>query len=96
MEKLKELLSEVWDEYEGASKYLHMAAKVRDDDVSAANIYTDLAKQEMNHAQILYDMAERCVQKHAENPDGHDWKIIWDWEKGKLMDRKAKVHSMLH
>lgn len=95
MERLKELLEEIWEEYEGAAHYSKKAAEWEEKDAAAASTYHEMAKQEMTHAQNLYDMAERCVQKHMGDPNGHDWTIIWDWEKGKLMDRRMKVKNML-
>ena len=80
------LLSEFIDEeMEDAEKYAKIALECKEKDRSAANMFADLASQELNHAHMLHQQAVRLIE--AKKGKGEEHK--------KQIDHKARIKMML-
>lgn len=98
MEDLKKLTEDIWDELEGAKHYAMKAMHYRGmNDVSTANTYAAMARQELEHMDNLHKMADRLVMNHkAEHPErGKIMEMVWDWEKDKMQGKAAKIRTMI-
>lgn len=64
MEKIKSLAKNIEEEICDAKKYAELAIDNKADDPSLADLYINLAKEEMEHAARLHDVVVGAVEKY--------------------------------
>lgn len=94
---MKDLVEYIREELEDVKKYAEAAARVRMDDPSLANVYTELGTEEMKHAEKLHRAAADLIEKATAN--GREappvMRAIWDFEHKIMMAEMAKAKHML-
>lgn len=87
MEHLMELYEEGIEELMEAQKYVHKAMKASNEDEKI--MYKNLARQELEHAQMFIKDGDRMVEKEGV----HEMiKTAWKHLKGHLLDWHADLH----
>lgn len=81
MERIGELVDGIYDEVDGAERYAKRALKAKTDgEIAYAKTYSEMANQELGHADRLHDMAvseiKLAEQQGREAPDG--MRKVWD------------------
>ena len=95
MQIIKVMVENIRDEMEDVEKYAHEAIRVRVDDPSLANVYSELANEEMEHAERLHRYIVDLIgrRSHAEIP--HAMRAIWDYEHKKMVEEMAEIKHLL-
>ena len=97
MKELKMFSEYIDEELNDAEKYAKNALEWKEKNRNAANMFADLASQELNHAHMLHQQAVRMIGERKER--GTDvpeiMQQIWDFEHKKQIDHKARVKMML-
>lgn len=96
MHKLMKIFDHMNDALEEAEEYAKcaMQEKALDDDI--ASKWHSLAKQEIEAAEKLDEMAKRHIKKHiAEDEMPKAAKDICEYESGKFAKRLAKAKAMM-
>lgn len=94
MKAFNEILEHIPEELEDAEEYARMALHYKHENRALADMYAELAKQELGHEDMLHSMAHALLAEHPE--EDHGWaKHIWEWECGKATDKRSKVKVML-
>lgn len=63
IQKLSEMIEE---ELEGAEEYAKCALEYKDENPTLANVFYDIANQEMRHVNMLHDQVVAIIKKHRE------------------------------
>ena len=63
IQKLSEMIE---DELEGAEEYAKCALEYKDENPTLANVFYDIANQEMRHVNMLHDQVVAIIKKHRE------------------------------
>lgn len=92
IERMKDLVDDMWEELEGACHYAQTAVAAKGVDAHHVSTYSEMAKQELAHFDNLHKMAVEMVSEHHDNMH---IKAIWEWEHNKMMRKAAKVKAML-
>lgn len=82
MEHLKEITKQIWEELADANKYIKCADKWGSD------MYYELSKEELTHAERLHAEGTDYVEAHKEEDN---LTVIWDWETEKIKDMMRDV-----
>lgn len=97
MKEIKLLAHQIRDELDVAEEYAMCAVKLKADHPTDSSAYVEMAKDELDHADKLHKMAVRAIDKAIK--DGATaspaMTAVWDWEHENLLDRVAKVKTML-
>lgn len=98
MQRIGELVDDIYGELSGAEDYAKRAVKAKaDGDSPTARAYAEMANQELGHAEKLHAMAVSEIgeaeRSGAEVPDG--MRKVWDWEHGRMVAKTAEVRTML-
>lgn len=97
MHEIRHLAEEIREELDDAEKYAREAVKHAEDDPEGASTYADLSRQELGHANRLYEMAARHIEK-AKDAGRHPTEAeqaVWDWVRERMLDRAAHVKTLL-
>lgn len=94
MKQIKQMAEEIRAELEDAEHYAKTAAREKETDRTLSGVYAKLAEQELGHANILHEQAQRLIRESGEEAP-ESMKVIWDWEHERMLDREAKVRVML-
>lgn len=94
MEELGKIVGDMWDELHGAKHYAEHAMKLKATDPTKANMYSEMARQELAHFESLHKMGQRMVD--GQHGDDHEmYKHIWDFETDRVLEKAAKIRTML-
>ena len=96
MHEIRYFAEGIREELDDAEKYAREAVKHAEDPEDAST-YADLSRQERGHANRLYEMAARHIEK-AKDAGSHPSeaeKAVWDWEHERMLDRTAHVKTLL-
>lgn len=84
------------EELHDAEKYAKSALYTKHTDAEASRLCAELARQELNHADMLHGMAVKTYNRHADaGEDMTATKAIWDHYHKKAVEQRAKVHALL-
>lgn len=86
IERYEELVSDMWDELEGAKKYAKEATR------GEHSTMQELARQEYNHFIVLHTQTLELI-KHV--PVGDALHHVWRHDQQRLMEHAAKVKGLL-
>lgn len=97
MKEIKHLAQEIREELSDAEKYAREAARLSDDCREDADVYADLSRAELGHANKLHEMAVRHIEKAKEAgaQPSEAMRAVWDWEHEQMLDRAAHVKTLL-
>ncbi len=97
MKDIKYIVQQIREELEGAENYAKAAAKIKDTRSSDASTYAEMARQELGHVDGLHKMAMRLIEnaksEGAATPPA--MQAVWDWEHEQMIDRVARIKSLL-
>lgn len=98
MKEIKVLAEQIRDELDVAEEYAKCAAKWKDERPTEAADYAEMARDEMDHADKLHKMAVRAIDKAKESGATAPAAMtaVWDWEHENMIDRVAKVKTLLN
>lgn len=88
MYKLIVILKEINCELEYAKKYIEQVCNNLDYE-KAKEIYASLAKDEINHAEKLYGLAEDVVKLSDDDKEKHTWEYL----KGSIQVKLNKLRT---
>ena len=93
MKIIKKLSDMMWDELEGAERYVRCAINYKVDYPSVAKTMYDLSFDEMDHMNALHGEAVKLIEAHrrdsGEPPEA--MQIIYDYIHEKLIDKANKI-----
>lgn len=96
MKIIKCLAENMQEEMHDAEKYAKLAMEYRADYPDLADTFVTLSKQEVNHATMLHNHAERIIRdykaKGGEAPAA--MQAVYDWEHERMIDSMAKVRVL--
>ena len=97
MKIIKDLVSEIKEELEGAGNYAERAMKHKGIDDGFSTLYADMAKEEMGHVDKLHGKIQEVIKKYraekGEPPAG--MQAVWDHEHKQLIQRAAEIRAMI-
>lgn len=97
MKAIKDIVEDIRDELDGAKHYAEKAVRMRDTDMSAANTYAEMSRQELSHVDKLHAMAVKLINEHR--AAGHTapaaMQAVWDWEHSRMMDTVVRIKALL-
>lgn len=95
--RIMKLCDLIEDELEGAKKYIKLAIKMKGQDKTTADTFYNMSAAEISHAENLGNMATKEIQSAKDA--GEDIKAVaqcvYDWEKGKHVDKMAELKNMM-
>lgn len=97
MTELRTLVEDIESEVEMAEHYYESALLYKDINMEFARKFVDIAKQEINHAMILHEMAITCVRKAEEKglvPTDY-MKSRWEDAHVKMIDKVKELEYKL-
>ena len=83
MKKIEKLEKQIHEEYGDAEKYITCALLNKDEDLSLAELYYQLANEEVKHADRLHDMVVRTIDEYKR-------------EKGEPPKEMMTIYNILH
>lgn len=97
MHEIRYFAEGIREELDDAEKYAREAVKRTEDSPEDASTYADLSRQELGHANKLYEMAARHIEKakDAGLPPTEAEKAVWNWVHERMLDRTAHVKTLL-
>lgn len=97
MKSIKFLSERISEELEDAETYAKSALYNKHLDTEMSRMFAELARQELNHADILHSHAVRLIK--AERDKGIEapasMQAVWDWQHEKMIDHIAKIKALL-
>ena len=97
MKIIKIIVEQIDEEVCGAEEYAKCATKYKVEDKSLADMYFEIANQELMHVDKLHSQVVRYIQQQKasgkETPVG--MKELWDWQHAKIIDNVARIKVML-
>ena len=96
MERIKCIMRDIAEEREGAEHYAKKALQYKDSDHDLAEMYYNMSRQEMNHAENLYTQGHRLMCKIKEH-DPEDYEKMlwaWEWEHDKTTEEMAEARML--
>ena len=97
MKSIKHIVKDIREELDGAEHYAEIAAKLRDTDMTAANTYAEMARQELSHVDKLHGLAVKLIneQKTAGVTVPAAMQAVWDWEHEGMVERSTRIKMLL-
>lgn len=90
MRIIKELVKSIGEELDDASVYIDKALKYKDDDRELAEMYYNLSRAEIEHADMEHNQAVRIIKNfQGEVPSA--MQAVWDFEHEKMIEDKANI-----
>mgnify|MGYP003337924644 CR=1 FL=1 len=93
--KMKHIQCQIDEELEGACDYIDCAYAWKDEDMEWAEMYRNMAKQEMDHMNMLHMMAVREIKKVSGTPEYEVMKNIYNYLHERLMEKADKVQRKI-
>ena len=97
MKKIKELAEHIQEELCDAEEYAKSATMYKDDDKELADVYANLARQEIEHAHAEHEQVVRMIRKAREEgvTPPESMMAVWDYLHEKMIQHEAGVSSLL-
>ena len=97
MKEFEELIEQIEGELDDATNYAWKALHYKAKNIELSNTYSELARQELAHADMLCTQAERIVRMHknTEHEEHKEIHTIWDWSHKKFMSKKQHIRSLM-
>lgn len=97
MKEIKLLAHQIRDELDVAEEYAKCAVKLKETRSADSSDYLEMAKDELDHADKLHKIAVRMIDRQKETGTAvpASMQAVWDWEHENLLDRTARVKTML-
>ena len=98
MRKIKELVERIDDELNSAEEYAEKYIEYKaDGDSSMATKFMEMASQEMNHANMMHDLAVKEIEKvSAVFNAPADMREKWDNSHAEYIQRASRIKSMIN
>ena len=97
MRQIKELAEHIREELSDAEKYAEMSNKYAIGDAKLAGVYKQIAKQELEHADMEHNEVVRLIKVAKDSgmviPDV--MQEVWNWEHDEMVKRVAEIKYML-
>lgn len=97
MEKIARLAGMIREEIEDARRYALCALKAKGSNAAEARAFSEMANQELGHADKLHAMAVACIEEAGrsgrEAPAGME--RVWEFEHDRMVEGAAAVRSLL-
>lgn len=97
MKIIKVIVEQIEDEVEGAEEYAKLATQYKTEDKALADMYFDIANQELMHVDKLHSQVVKYIQQYKttgkEIPAS--MQAVWDWEHEKIVDNVTRIKLML-
>lgn len=94
MKTIEEIIDQVEEELNDAEKYAWEAMHHKGKDTELSNTYSELSRQELTHADMLCNQAERLLRTGNDEMSKEDH-TIWSWHHKKFQHKKHHIRSML-
>lgn len=97
MKKIKELVKHIKSELDDAEEYAENSLMYRDEDPALAEMYMQLAKDELRHKDIEHEHIVRLIKdyRNAGNEPPETMMAIWDWQHQQIIERQAAIRAMM-
>jgi Mn-containing catalase len=97
MKIIKKLSEMIEDELEGAEEYAKCALEYREEDPALANVFFDIANQEMRHVNMLHDQVATIIKKHRDihGEPPAPMMAVYEYLHGKHIEKAAEVKRYL-
>ena len=93
MKIIKCLAEMIHEELEDAEKYGKKALEYKDSDKRLADMFYNLSKQDLEHANMEHEQAVRLIKdQNTEAPAA--MQAVWDWEHEHMIDHSAKIRQL--
>jgi len=92
MEHIQNTVDDAWDELHGAKHYAEVAGSMKGHDANATRMFSEMAKQELQHAENLEDAASKI----ASSSNDETIKKMWNWMWKRLEDKKAEIMAKIN
>lgn len=85
------------EEIADAEKYAKKATEYRDNDRSLADMYSELANQELVHSNVMHSQVVRLINDHKAKAGNapEAMEAVWKWEHEAMMEHTARVRALL-
>ena len=97
MKEIKWLSERIEEEIDDAEDYAKSALYYKHTDGEMSRICADLARQELNHSEILHAHAVKLIkmqrERGVEAPAA--MQAVWDWRHERMIEQTSKVKSLL-
>lgn len=96
MRIIKELSKRIKEELHDAESYAKMAIEHKDDYPDLAEAYHHLAKEEIQHANLLHEKVVAMIKKlgmEREVPPA--MREIWAWQHEEIIEKEAEVRRLV-
>lgn len=98
MIQIKELVKSMREELSDSEAYIDMALHYKPRDKALADMYKELASQELQHAHMEHAQAERIIGQ-LNDPNmtkvHESMKAVWDWEHEQMMETEAIIKAKM-
>ena len=97
MKEIKDIVKQIREELEAADRYAKEAAKIKEVRSTDSSTYAEMARQELGHVDSLHNMAVRMIEKEKalDQQVPPAMQAVWDWEHEQMIDRVARIKSLL-
>lgn len=93
MHDIDKLIEYILEQLCDAEKYAKCSLTHRETDKTLADLYYNLAKEQLNHSSLEHAQVQRLL---SDPKLEHEWmKVVWSYEKNRMIDLKANINSML-
>lgn len=96
MKIIKCLAKKIEEEMHDAEEYAKLAVMYRSEYPEVSDVFLNLSRQEVSHANMLHIQAERMIKEYrdkgGETPPA--MQAVYDWEHEKMIDNMARVQNM--
>ena len=97
MKQIKMLAREIREELRGAERYAKLANEYKGEDRQLADMYYELARQELKHAGMEHDQATRLIKdsKDRGNVPTDAMMQMWEFEHEQDLEDEKAVNILL-
>lgn len=97
MQMIKGLVENIREELEDVEKYAHEGLRVRTEDPALADVYLNLATEEMRHAERLHKAAVELISRvsASDREVPAAMRAIWEYEHKVMIEEMAKIKHLL-
>ncbi len=97
MKIIKQMVTDIRDEMEGAEHYAKLATQYKLDERVLADNYAKMAETELGHVNDLHAQAVRLIKEQRASgvTTPPSMQAVWDWEHELMVDTVARIKAML-
>ena len=97
MKIINELIERIEDELDGAEEYAEDALMLRVEHPEIAQLYHDIALQELRHIELLHGEAVKMIELHRRTKGDPPAAMlaVYDYVHEKMIHRETEIRSML-